>query len=59
MSYSVAPLSDIIDGSRAFGDGFTIEQGSAIFFVLRTGLKLKIFRGPAFNKPQMLNNKKL
>jgi len=28
-----------------------LVQGSATLFLLRTGLKLKIIRGPAFKKP--------
>jgi len=36
-----------------------LRQGSANFFTLRTGLKLKFCRGPAFKKPQMFSNEYL
>jgi len=38
---------------------YTLLQGSATFFALQTGLKLKFFRGPAFKKPRMFNNEYL
>ena len=37
----------------------SVEQGSATFLALRTGLKLKFFRGPAFKKPRMFSNEYL
>jgi len=33
-----------------------LSQGPATFFVVRTGSKLKCFRGPIFKKPQMFSN---
>jgi len=37
----------------------SLGQGSATFFELRTGLKMKFFRGPAFEKPHMFSNEYL
>jgi len=39
--------------------GYSLHQGSATFFALRTSLKLKFFRGPAFKKSQMFSNEYL
>jgi len=39
--------------------GHPVGQGSATFFALRTSLKLKFFRGPAFKKPQMFSSEYL
>ena len=50
------PETDIVASSDSVSH---LIQGSSTFFALRTGLKLKFFRGPAFKKPRMFSNEYL
>ena len=52
-------LTSAETGEKRLGLVDHLNQGSATFFALRTGLKLKFFRGPAFKKPRMFTNEYL